>query len=38
VQAADVDGSGELSRQELRATVALWYFHVIQSAIDPRRD
>jgi hypothetical protein len=37
MEATDVDGSGDLTRSELRASVALWYFHVISSAVDPRR-
>ena len=37
MEATDVDGSGELTRAELRASVALWYFHVVSTAVDPRR-
>eukprot|EP01052_Picozoa_sp_SAG31_P019472 SAG31_NODE_1420_length_8429_cov_32.568547_2_plen_1718_part_00 len=37
IEASDIDGSGELSRTELRATVAMWYFHLVATTINPRK-
>ena len=42
MEATDVDGSGELTQEELRAelwaSVALWYFHVAPTVVNPRHD
>eukprot|EP01051_Picozoa_sp_SAG22_P003615 SAG22_NODE_178_length_16142_cov_13.187995_16_plen_212_part_00 len=37
IEATDTDGTGRLTRAETRSSVALWYFHMAASPIDPRR-